>query len=207
MHHRWQADRPQRGFTLLEVLVVMLIIALLTSAAILSLGSTGQDSELQKERDRLAALMSYVRERGAMLTIEYGIRCGPHGYRFVYFDNFTHQWQPEIVDDTLRLRHLPAGVKLSLVIEGHQIVLDDKNLTIPKTQTTPAGGKLNTLGADLPSTFDAQNPDNSPQVLLLSNGDVNSFALTLGRDGTHRTTTLQSKPDQTIDAGAILEPK
>jgi type II secretion system protein H len=207
VQHRWQAHRPQRGFTLLEVLVVMLIIALLTGAAIISLGSTGQDSELQKERDRLAALMSYIRERGAMLTIEYGIRCGPHGYRFVYFDHRTNQWQPEIVDDTLRMRRLPAGVQLSLVIEGHQIVLDDKNLTIPKALTTAPGGKLNTLGSDLPSTFEAQNADNSPQVLLLSNGDVNSFALTLAREGTRRTTTLQSKPDQTIDSGPILEPK
>jgi general secretion pathway protein H len=207
VQHRWQANRPQRGFTLLEVLVVMLIIALLTSAAILSLGSTGKDSGLEKERDRLAALMSYVRERGAMLTIEYGMRCGPHGYRFVYFDHRTNQWQPETVDETLRVRHLPAGLKLGLVIEGHQIVLDDKNLTIPKALTTPAGGKLNTLGADMPSTFEAQNADNSPQVLLLSNGDVNSFSLTLEREGTRRSATLQSKPDETIATGPILEPK
>ncbi|HWW20781.1 MAG TPA: type II secretion system minor pseudopilin GspH [Steroidobacteraceae bacterium] len=207
MPYRWPAYRPQRGFTLLEVLVVMLIIALLTSAAIISLGSTGKDSELEKERDRLAALMSYVRERGAMLTIEYGIRCAPHGYRFVYFDNRTNQWQPEIVDDTLRLRHLPAGLNLSLVIEGHQIVLDDKNLTIPKALTTPAGGKLNTLGSDMPSTFETQNADNAPQVLLLSNGDVNSFSLKLERQGTRRSATLQSKADESIATGPILEPK
>jgi hypothetical protein len=187
--------------------VVMLIIALLTSAAMISLGSTGKDSGLEKERDRLAALMSYVRDRGAMLTIEYGMRCGPHGYRFVYFDNRTNQWQPETVDETLRVRHLPAGLKLGLVIEGHQIVLDDKNLSIPKALTTPAGGKLDTLGSDMPSTFVAQDADNSPQLLLLSNGDVNSFALTLEREGTRRSATLQSKPDETITAGPILEPK
>ena len=31
--------------------------------------------------------MAYVHERGGMLTLEYGIRCGQHGYRFVFFDN------------------------------------------------------------------------------------------------------------------------
>src|SRR5580658_3537410 len=140
----------QGGFTLLEMLVVVFIIALLASAAILSLGATGKDSGLEKERDRLSSLMSYVRERGAILTLEYGIRCGPHGYRFVYFDNRTNQWQPETVDETLRLRKLPPGLNLNLIIEGHQIVLDDKNLAIPKTATTPAGGTLNSLGADMP---------------------------------------------------------
>jgi type II secretion system protein H len=200
--------RAQGGFTLLEMLVVVFIIALLASAAIISLGNTGRDSGLEKERDRLSALMAYVRERGAMLTLEYGIRCGPHGYRFVYFDNRTNQWQPETVDDTLRLRKLPPGLNLSLIIEGHLIVLDDKNLTIPKTATTPAGGTLNSLGADMPSTFTTQNPaDNSPQILLLSNGDVNSFALTLVRDGSKRSATLQGSPDGNIQTGAILEPK
>jgi type II secretion system protein H len=203
---RQPVTRASGGFTLLEMMVVVFIIALLAGATVIGLGSTGQDSGLEKERDRLAALMSYVRERGAMLTIEYGIRCGPHGYRFVFFDNRTNQWQPETVDESLRVRKLPAGLDLSLIIEGHPIVLDDKNLTIPKSATTPAGGKVNTLGADMPSSFAAQTADNSPQLLLLSNGDVNSFSLTLVREGTHRSATLQSKTDGTIQTGAIVEP-
>jgi type II secretion system protein H len=197
----------QRGFTLIEMLVVVFIIALLAAGAVISLGATGRDSQLEKERDRLTALTAYVRERGAMLTLEYGIRCGPHGYRFVYFDNRINQWQPETVDDTLRLRHMPPGVRLQLIIEGHQIVLEDKALNIPKRATTPPGGTVNTLGADLPSTFDNQASDNMPQILLLSNGDTNSFSLTMLREGTHRTVTVQSNADGTIQGGAIVEPK
>jgi general secretion pathway protein H len=205
--HHGPLKRASGGFTLLEMLVVVFIIALLAGAAIVGLGSTGQDSGLQKERDRLSALMSYARERGAILTIEYGIRCAQHGYRFVYYDTRTARWLPETFDDTLHLRKLPPGLNVSLIIEGHQIVLDDKNLTIPKAQTTPPGGKLNALGSDMPGTFTPQSSDNSPQILLLSNGDVNSFSLTLQREGTRRSATLQSKADGTIEAGAILEPK
>jgi general secretion pathway protein H len=201
--------KRQQGFTLLEMLVVVFIIALLASAAIIGLGATGKDSDMEKERDRLEALMSYVRERGAMLTLEYGIRCGQHGYRFVYFDNRLNQWQPETVDDTLRLRRLPKGLQFTLIIEGHQIVLDDRNMTIPKTLTTPAGGTRSTLGSgsDMPDSFSAPTSDNAPQILLLSNGDTNSFALTLTREGIKRSATLQSNADGKILASAIVEPK
>ncbi len=96
----------------------MVIIGIVVAGTIISLGATGRDSQLEQERDRLTALIAYARERGALLTLEYGIRCGQHGYRFVYYDNRTMQWQPETLDDTLRVRHLPSGLALQLAIEG-----------------------------------------------------------------------------------------
>jgi type II secretion system protein H len=202
----WSLQPRQRGFTLIEILVVVVIIGVVVLGAILSLGATGKDSQLERERDRLSALMAYVHERGGMLTLEYGIRCGQHGYRFVYFDNITNQWAPETVDDTLRPRRLPAGLALQMLVEGRPIVLDDKALTLSKSATTPAGGTVSTLG-DMPSSFSNQLADNSPQIMLFSNGDTNTFALTIARDGIGRSATLQSQSDGSIKVGDIVEPK
>lgn len=199
------SHQRQRGFTLIELLVVVLLIAMLAIGALISLGATGKDSQLEKERDRLSSLIAYARERGAMLTLEYGIRVGQHGYRFVYFDNRVNQWQPETVDDTLRARRMPSGLRIQLIIEGHPIVLDDKALLVPKTTVTTPGATASTLGSDQPSSFNNQVADNAPQMLLLSNGDLNSFALTFLRDGVDRRVVVQSTADGTIQAGDILE--
>lgn len=263
----------QRGFTLLELMIVVVIIGMLVIGAILTLGATGQDSSLQQERDRLAALMAYGRERGAILTLEYGIRCGIHGYRFVFYDNRLMRWAPETVDDTLHARKLPAGLRLGLVIEGHPIVLDDNALKVDPVAATPPGGTVSSLlgsssgigaisgsaglgalssggsltgsgsglsssgglgsgftnlggasgggslgtgsssggglgsGSSSSSGLNTQPDNNMPQILLFSNGDTNSFALTLTREGVNRSATLQSSDDGTIKVGDIVEPK
>jgi hypothetical protein len=48
-----------------------------------------------------------------------------------------------------------------------------------------------------------------PQIMLFSNGDTNTFALTMQREGVRRTATIQSSEDGdgTIKVGDIVEPK
>jgi general secretion pathway protein H len=218
-----RSGRAARGFTLLELMVVVVIIGLVVAGAIISMGATGRDSQLEQERDRLNALIAYARERGALLTLEYGIRCGQHGYRFVYYDNRLMQWLPETLDDTLRVRRLPDGLALQLVIEGREVVLDDKALQLPPAAAgPPAATTLTALGSATPngalaggsnaagsaafeSDLSAHVAQNDPQILLLSDGDMNSFSLTLQRASAHRSVTLRSVSDGTVSASDIVQ--
>jgi type II secretion system protein H len=248
----------QSGFTLLEIMIVVVIIGILVTGALLSLGAIGKDSGLQQERDRLSALIAYGRERGAMLTLEYGIRCGQHGYRFVYYDNRLMRWTPETVDETLRARRLPSGLQLDLTIEGHQIVLDDKALKVNPLAATPPGGTVSLLGSSSggvstitgsgglnsalgngsaagssssafgnpgsssgsigpsgslgSSSGGASGPglstgtdDNTPQIMLFSNGDTNTFVLLMQRPNASRSVMLQSGDDGTVKVGEIVD--
>jgi general secretion pathway protein H len=176
------------GFTLIEMLVVLLIIGLVVAGAVLSMSTTGRDTELERERDRLVALIAYVRERGGLLTLEYGLRCTLQSYAFSVYDQRQAKWSADATDDVLRERDLPAGLSLKLTVEGHDIVLADK------TRNATAQ-----LKDDTKTTY-------TPQILLFSNGDMNSFTLTLLRAGTGRSVTFSNGDDGQLAVSAVTEP-
>lgn len=183
MNRSAQSQRPAAGFTLIELMVVVVIIGVVITATLLSLGGPGRDSQLEQERDRLAALIDYVRERAAMQTVEYGLRCETGDYRFAMYDSRTGKWMEDPLDDSLRARTLPAGLEMSLSIEDRAIVL-------------PA--RTDAVRADAPR-------DLTPQVMLFSSGDLTSFKLTLLRTGVGRSALLTGTPDGKVQVGAVTE--
>jgi general secretion pathway protein H len=152
------------GFTLVEILVVVVIIGVLSAGLLLSVSLTGRDQDLEKESDRLLNLMNYAREQSELQTREYGIIIQDDNYEFVSYDVHKDIWRPIIEDDILRLRRLPYGLDFKLVVETRPVVLKK-----PK---------------------DAK--DKTPQVMIFSSGDVTQFELIMEREGgVHSVTILQ----------------
>lgn len=150
-----QRFRPARGFTLIELLVVLVIIGLVAAGAVLAIGTTGRDSGLENETERLGTLVDYVRDQAELGTREYGLRCESGAYEFVVFDQRRGIWSGIETDDVLRMRTLPPGVQLRLRIEGREVALKR-----PAKDAPP-----------------------QPQIMLFSNGDITSFEVSLAREG------------------------
>ena len=183
MNRPAQSQRPAAGFTLIELMVVVVIIGVVIAAMLLSLGGTGRDSQLEQERDRLAALIEYVRERAALQTVEYGLRCETGDYRFSMYDSRTGKWIEDPLDESLRARTLPAGLEMALSIEDRALVL-------------PA--RTDAARADAPK-------DLTPQVMLFSSGELTSFKLTLLRTGVGRSALLTGSADGHLQVGPVVE--
>ena len=115
----------QRGFTLIEIMVVVIIVATVVSIALLSVGVAGEDNELDKERRRLATLIEMVQDDATMQGREFGVEVMTSSYRFVEFDPLTRQWAEVPGDELYRLRYLPEGVEFSLYIDEKLIPLEE----------------------------------------------------------------------------------
>lgn len=144
----------ERGFTLVEILVVIVIIGVLAMGAVLSIRAGGGDRDVTEERDRLLALIDYVRERAELENREYGVRMYQGGYEFMLYDDRNAQWVRVEDERTMRGRRLPPSLEVALAVEGRVVI-------IPKQ--------------------DAK--DLAPQILLFSSGDLNDFDLTVKRRG------------------------
>ena len=64
--------RASRGFTLIELMVVMVIISVLIGLAVLSTGFASTSRELDSEAERLAGLIGVLTDEAVLDNREYG---------------------------------------------------------------------------------------------------------------------------------------
>lgn len=149
------------GFTLLEVLMVVLVVGILSAVVLLGLNPGGPERRLNDEAERLASLLSLASSEAVMQNREYGLHLEEDGYRFLCLDEKTLRWL-ECVGDSLLKRHvLPDGLEIK--------VLTGKRMTMP----VPAP----VAGAPAPADPAAGTQRLEPDVLLLSSGEASAAEL------------------------------
>jgi len=174
-----RAGADSAGFTLIEIMVVVVIIGVVAALMVLSFTLTGRDRELEKESDRLFALFTYAREQAELQTREYGVLFQDDGYEFLTYDVRRALWRSVPDDEALVARRLPDGLGVKLTVEARPVVL-----TRPK---------------------DAR--DKTPQVMIFSNGDLTSFAATLEREGGLRSVTVTQDDQGQVIEQPMVESK
>jgi general secretion pathway protein H len=158
---------------------VVAIIGIITAVTLLSVNLTGRDRDLEKESDRLLALINYAREQAELQTREYGVMFQDDGYEFLTYDTRRASWRGVFEDDALSARRLPDGLGFRLSVEARPVVLNR-----PK---------------------DAK--DKTPQVMIFSNGDLTTFAATLEREGGMRSVTLTEDSKGQVVEQPMVEQK
>ena len=177
--------RRSLGFTLVEILVVIVIIGIVTAGAMLSMSFLGSDRQMGAEADRLAALINYAEEQANLQTRELGLYCTSGGYRFLTFDARSNLWVPVTGDDALRTRQLPDGLQLRLNVDGQDVVLKDVMPPLPPSGSSTGSYPAASVPAALLPLSSTPDPQSQlqPQVMIFSNGDLSTFHIQLTRDG------------------------
>src|SRR5208283_4210142 len=154
-----------RGFTLVEILVVVVIMAVVISMAVLSIGVTGHDSQLDEESRRIEGLVSLLHERALLEGRDFGLRIEPTAYEFVVYDPVRDRWLTLTDEHEFRRRDLPAGVTFQLELDSTPVVLKA-----------------------IDRTFATDEPP--PPVAIAASGEGTPFRLTLLRDTTQAKTSV-----------------
>lgn len=157
--------RRQHGFTLLELLAVIVIIGIIVTFASLSIGNRALDDRLEAESKRIEQLLRLAEDEADLKGLAIGLVFTEDGYRFLSA-NSSQNWADYAHSGILRSRSLLQPFFVELRIEGRLI------------PPLPAAGSDESSGpADDKEEDEAKKL--KPQVLLLPGGQMTPFTLDL----------------------------
>lgn len=119
--------RCQRGFTLLELMVSLIIIGIIVTYAVLSIGDP-KPQRLQFAVDQFEALTRIALEQSLFNSEEIGIAVWRTGYDFVRLD--AEGWIAITDSSVLKLRNFPEDIRPALFLEGIEV---DLPIVAPET--------------------------------------------------------------------------
>ena len=179
------ADKPIRnmrnsGFTMIELLAVLVIIGVVTVLAIISVRALGGRDDQGQAATRLAGLVQLASENARLENIQYGLVVKPHHYEFVRLSG--NNWSPITNDPAFKSRKLPDGMELSVKVQDTVHVPLPSTASDAETAATPASA----MGAASASGGDSSDMNGSgdtkavhPQIAILSTGEMTPFTMRL----------------------------
>ena len=118
MHSAYrQPGMTQRGFTILELLVVIVIVGIMVSFATLTVGGN-EARTLQTEAQRLTALIELAVQESVLNGAEMAVEFEEETYQFLIYDG--SDWLPMPDGKVFRPRELPSGIHMEVEVEGQE---------------------------------------------------------------------------------------
>ncbi|HEX5055549.1 MAG TPA: type II secretion system minor pseudopilin GspH [Gammaproteobacteria bacterium] len=149
-----------RGFTLFEILVALVIIGLIVGVATLAIHNPAPD-KLREEARRLEALISLAQEEAILQSRDFGLSFWQQGYSFNEYSE--GKWIKVEKDSTFRTHQLPEGMRLQLTLEGIDVVMKPIEPEKPQVFVLSSGEmspfKLRLKFLDLPAFYTELSAD------------------------------------------------
>lgn len=158
----------EKGFTLIEVMVVVVLIGIMASLIRFTTGTNSEEESLKFESAKFAAIFEVAAEYGLLNNMELGLIVEQNSYHFVAYDG-THwvdiprqEWQAHV--------RLPREVIISLELDDlpieEPLLFDSESLREQDEENFRNLSK------------EEQKQKKIPQIYMLSGGDITPFSLT-----------------------------
>ncbi len=143
--------RNTRGFTLIEILMVVVILGIVAGVVVVSFTGADRQRGLIREAKRLALVVEMARDESVLSGLEYGLDVLENGYQFLVYDIDRERWTA-LTESPYGAHELVQGVALDLFIGDFE--LDPARL-------------FGSDGLD----------DATPEVVILSSGELTPFSM------------------------------
>jgi general secretion pathway protein H len=161
-----QKHRLQQGFTLIEVMLVIVLIGVMVSAVQFTFSGNKPEQLLEQNSARFAGIFDVAAEYGLLNNVELGLFIEENSYQFLGYDGVS--WTPIADNPLFEVFTLPEGIEITLQLDDLPIeepLLFDSSLLITEDD-------------DELFTEDEEEKKIIPQVYMLSGGDITPFSLT-----------------------------
>jgi len=146
--------RRSLGFTLIEVMVVIAIIAIMVGAVVLNIDFQNVSTVVRDTSQRTRLVMNLASDQAIYSRQQFGIRFHPHSYEFYMLtaDEKSGEGVWEMIeDDRLKFKEIPIELDFQVDISGVPIVLESlEDEVAGATEESPI----------------------KPHVMFLSNGEM-----------------------------------
>jgi len=151
----------QAGFTLIEVMLVIVVIGMMVAAVQLNFANNKPEKKLEQEALRFAGVFNLAAEYGLLNNIELGLVIKDGSYEFVGYDGVSWTSIPD--NEMLASYKMPEELNIALNfddLEPDTEALVSRELFEPEEE----------------SLFDEEEEEKViPQVYILSGGDITPF--------------------------------
>lgn len=164
--------RYQSGFTLIEMLVVLVIIGIIMASVTLSIRTDDRGELMETEMQRIQALLKLAREEAVMQDEDIALRVSEDSYSFEVLGD--KGWQPISDDRIFRERKVVDGTELALKV-------DNLEINFGKQQEAAGDDKIP-----------------PPRIYILSSGEIMPFELILRTQDQSLQYSLKAEQDGTV---------
>jgi general secretion pathway protein H len=127
----------QSGFTLIEILVVVVIISILTVLGVQMVSSGSVERNLQQHGRILQSTIEYSCDQATLQNIPHGLKLSKNSYIFAQYVN--QQWLDLPGNQGVFARQYADGSFFSLEIDGREIVLKKDEIELPQIMCDSSG--------------------------------------------------------------------
>ena len=144
----------QSGFTLVEIMVVLVVLGLFAGMAILTMGQN-DNLVLEREAKRLFEVIKLAQDEAIMHGTEIGLTVQSDKYYFSRLQE--NKWLKLGDDQQLGVHKIAGGIELELRIENDKVI----HISDPESES------------------ESESESELPEIILLSSGEITAFEINL----------------------------